>query len=474
MGIATATVSASNVPHQTATDDPQGEIIGPSATSLVGFFGTTPVARDSGPDQAAMPRGAACGFVATYGSQQSPTSIANITSGEKTLTLIGSGATIVPAITTNDIVYVNKPTSQAGLGVGNIRISTAGVPGTTAPVIGVTFSNFTAATITPTASQVYGVVVLKGFNPLTATLTPAAVAANSCIEQQFTCAGVRSGNATQKSVLQVSKPTSQAGLDIAGCRIVADNTIGITFVNVTAASITPTAAEVYNVFDLAGLDAINNEIMVSSTQSPVAVANAVAPEQGLTITGLAVSDTIKGVSKPTAQAGIGIVGWRVSAANTLGLTFVNPTAATVTPTVSEVYEIALFRPVPVAPCVCYTQALSPASVAPNTTAEQTFTVTGLPAGSAVWVNKPTAQPGLGIMGVRVSAANTLAINFTNCTAATITPTAAEVYSIANFQVPIGDTGSAWVQSASPTSQNASILLNAMRLAQVNMGLIAGA
>lgn len=73
-------------------------------------------------------------------------------------------------------------------------------------------------------------------------------------------------------------------------------------------------------------------------------------------------------------------------------------------------------------------ALSPALVAANTTAEQTFTVPGVAASDMlVEVNKPTAQAGLGIAGVRVSAANTVAITFANNTAAGITPTAAETY-----------------------------------------------
>lgn len=74
--------------------------------------------------------------------------------------------------------------------------------------------------------------------------------------------------------------------------------------------------------------------------------------------------------------------------------------------------------------------LSPASVAANTTAEQTFTVNGLLAGDFVaCVNKPTAQAGLGIVGCRVSAANTLAITFSNNTASPIVPTASQVYQV---------------------------------------------
>ena len=74
-----------------------------------------------------------------------------------------------------------------------------------------------------------------------------------------------------------------------------------------------------------------------------------------------------------------------------------------------------------------TATLTPAQVAANTSAEQTFTITGLAVGDHVTVNKPTAQAGLGIVGARVSAANTLALTFMNATGTPITPTAAQDY-----------------------------------------------
>jgi hypothetical protein len=71
--------------------------------------------------------------------------------------------------------------------------------------------------------------------------------------------------------------------------------------------------------------------------------------------------------------------------------------------------------------------ISPASIGPSTSAEQTFTVPGLQLGDFVEINKPTAQAGLGIGNSRVSAANTLAVVFINASASTVTPTANEVY-----------------------------------------------
>lgn len=80
--------------------------------------------------------------------------------------------------------------------------------------------------------------------------------------------------------------------------------------------------------------------------------------------------------------------------------------------------------------------LSPVSVAPNTSAEQTFAATGigLIPGDLVVVQKPTAQAGLIIGGTRVSATDTLAITFGNLTAATITPTASQSYTVGVFRV----------------------------------------
>jgi hypothetical protein len=72
--------------------------------------------------------------------------------------------------------------------------------------------------------------------------------------------------------------------------------------------------------------------------------------------------------------------------------------------------------------------LNPASVAAATSAEQTFTVNGLAVGDIVYVTKPTATAGVGIVGARVSAANTLAITFMNATAGALDP-GSEVYTV---------------------------------------------
>ncbi len=87
---------------------------------------------------------------------------------------------------------------------------------------------------------------------------------------------------------------------------------------------------------------IQNQFLLQTTISPAQVANATSAEQTFTINGLLVSDFVA-VMKPTSQAGLGIVGARVTAANTLGITFMNATAAPITPTASEVYVIKVTR-----------------------------------------------------------------------------------------------------------------------------------
>lgn len=408
---------------------------------------------------AALTRGVTAGTIATMATSQSPTSVDVRTTAERTLTpYIGSntGTGMSWLLTSGDFPIVNKPTAQAGLGIGNVRVS-----GNNAVV---TFSNWTAATITPTAGQKYGIVAIRGLNTITAVLTPAQVAAATTAEQQFTVAGMRAGE-----VLAVSKPTAQATLEVVGCRVVKDDVVAITFGNASATTpVTPTAGETYTFFSTGGIDAAGNILNVQqnigASGGPTGTAVAAL---GVTMTGLATTDAIVGVSKPTLQAGAALMGGFTSAADVLGLTFWE-NAATVTPTAGEVYSVALWRPNPAAPAKVYSVTLTPAAVAANTTAEQGFTVTGLVASSVVIVNKGAGQAGLGIVGARVSGANALAITFCNATAATITPTAGETYLVANFQQPIPDAGSAWVYQASQQAYQNVILSDAIQAALVSL------
>ena len=78
-----------------------------------------------------------------------------------------------------------------------------------------------------------------------------------------------------------------------------------------------------------------------------------------------------------------------------------------------------------------TVSLSPAAVGANAAAEQIFAVAGVRGDDMVIaINKPTAQAGLGIVGMRVSSDGNIGITFANVTGSSITPTAAQTYIIA--------------------------------------------
>ena len=83
---------------------------------------------------------------------------------------------------------------------------------------------------------------ISKLNLVNVTWSPASVAANTSVEQTVSVPGVV---ANQDFVLEVMKPTAQAGLSIAGARVSAADTVSVLFVNSTAAPIVPTASQSY-------------------------------------------------------------------------------------------------------------------------------------------------------------------------------------------------------------------------------------
>lgn len=81
-----------------------------------------------------------------------------------------------------------------------------------------------------------------------------------------------------------------------------------------------------------------------------------------------------------------------------------------------------------------------ASVAANTTAEQSVTVPGVRPGDFVHVNKQTHDAGLSCVGCRVTAADTVAVQFANNTASPIDAAAAVYrFTILRPEVPFSTT-----------------------------------
>lgn len=84
--------------------------------------------------------------------------------------------------------------------------------------------------------------------------------------------------------------------------------------------------------------------VASVTLSPAEVAINTTAEQTFTVPGIRATDVLLNITKPTAQAGLGIVGYRVTAADTIGITFANVTGGAITPTASQVYLVSWVRP----------------------------------------------------------------------------------------------------------------------------------
>jgi hypothetical protein len=83
--------------------------------------------------------------------------------------------------------------------------------------------------------------------------------------------------------------------------------------------------------------------VITQTLTPVAVGAATCAEQTFTVPGLLATDVVD-VFWPGSATAVGLVGCRVSAVNTLALTFVNPTAGSLTPT-SGSYRIQVWSTV---------------------------------------------------------------------------------------------------------------------------------
>lgn len=294
---------------------------------------------------------------------------------------------------------------------------------------------------------------------------------------------VGGNNIAPGMALMVTKPTTNVGLAIGNCRISGNNEIAITYVNPTAAVVTPTTPETYSIMALNSIPAMSN-VMLYGVNTDTSITTVVVGSQvlatALAVQGLLATDFLIGLQKPE-DADLAATG-RISGANALTIQLTNPTNTTQTPATSVFYGVTVFRANPAPPFIVFKQLLTPVAVAANTCAEQAFAVTPVPAGATVFVNKPTHQPGLAIAGCRVSAANTIAINYENVTAAAITPTP-EVYTIGVFTTPGPGTITAgaagfipghWAGVAVRPSLIQGIdLANELQETMVNQGLIRG-
>lgn len=89
---------------------------------------------------------------------------------------------------------------------------------------------------------------------------------------------------------------------------------------------------------------IVKQSVVGVSITPAQTDTVTCVEQTFTVNGLNVGDLISGCHYNGSQtAGVGIAGARVTAANTLGITFINPTAGNLT-AAAGTYKFIVSRP----------------------------------------------------------------------------------------------------------------------------------
>lgn len=89
---------------------------------------------------------------------------------------------------------------------------------------------------------------------------------------------------------------------------------------------------------------VRSIFMIDITFDPAAVATITTAEQTTTVLGVKPGDMVFW-QKPSNTAGVGVVNMRVSATDTLAVTFVNPTAGSVN-AASETWRLLVMRPDP--------------------------------------------------------------------------------------------------------------------------------
>jgi hypothetical protein len=410
--------------------NPDGWDIGQSPTDKIAFYGAPPISQRPGGAQSPLLGMPGNQFV-TYQFSLSPSAVGANTTVESTFT----GLTGI--LTTDFIVAVNKPSTQAGLGLVGWRNSA-----TTAGTIYMNFANSTGSTITPTASETYNVVVMRGGPVVSQSITPAAVPAGTTVEQVFILQG--SGAAGTAIV--------NAAGQVVGVNITAGGSGYFIPPSVTFAGGGPQPSYVLS-GAFGGLDqpAATAAMPYGSGATGIAVVNSSGVVTGVKITnpgsGYLAAPAVSFAggnwfepgqfavgSKPSSQTGLGIGGWRVPATGQIGITYTNYTGSAITPTAGETYQfLALNEMPPMSEFVEYGATITTpgTSITSSSTAEQAIPLTGITAGSdwVAGISKPSVQTGLFVGGARVSVttSNSIYVCFGNVTGSAITPTGSEVY-----------------------------------------------
>jgi hypothetical protein len=161
-----------------------------------------------------------------------PTNLNAVLNGGGATAFTNAGAALAVASQALGATYAFYCDKNANCGVGTQKTNATLDPFFVTP----------AGAVTELSTRIGGGSLLSRYARFTGTFSPSPVAANTCAAQSFTVSGVLVGDI----MIGVNKPTEQAGLSVTPGHVTAANTATMNFCNNTAASISPTGSESYN------------------------------------------------------------------------------------------------------------------------------------------------------------------------------------------------------------------------------------
>lgn len=245
----------------------------------------------------------------------------------------------VSGLTTDQLVYVVKPTDQLGLGIVGSRVVSNNT-------LGISFINNLTTAVTPTASEVYSIVATNGLLA-TNNMMVAKVVLSAASGTVATISGVTTrtiavtGFAVSDDTLAIQRTLSQQDLALVGVNVNAAHQLALTYVNTgqTASPVTPTAGETY-VVTMQRPQLAQPLLVQAVALTPTVIGALTTAEVTFAVSNITVS-TVVWANKPTFTTGIGVVGMRAVSANVIGITYVNNTSASITPP-AETYLVGNF------------------------------------------------------------------------------------------------------------------------------------
>lgn len=256
----------------------------------------------------------------------SPDAVSLNTTAEQIFTLATSATQPVVCLP-GSLAIVNKPTAQAGLGYAHM----ARVVGVNQ--VGITFaavsSGVVTTAITPTAAEDWKMAFLpqlNAMNPLYIYGIPAGQAAVSVSTTLEETSGV-TGILADDVITGIGRATTQVGLGIVGQRVTSAGVIGITYSAAVTGAVTPTSSEVY-MATVQRQAPLNPLMIYSQALATSSVAATTSAEVTTTVPGLQVSSSVI-VNKPTCTPGLLVTNARVSAADTLAVSYMNLTTTAI-------------------------------------------------------------------------------------------------------------------------------------------------